>query len=568
LAEETLRQVFSPRDTKLFPLRVEALRVERGDTVEPGTVLLTLKTAQGKTLAMRSPLAGTVTQIAAGVGDSLASPRALVIVAEADTRVVDGEWEEADDQPSPSPGDAAGGTRERTGPDAASDFPRRRTGRKTRGALIGVAAGLAALALAYPFYGEDLLQALRTAAPSARTAASTAPSASSGTATATTRAPKPAPPSGPLTKAAMTARDLGDQRQGLTDAPRFVGLGVLRIERKNRKPLDCEAVAISGRFAAISTLCYEPTVSEYGEQDDMRMSFYAFRPIVTRRKNGTSDEIPGIRRLRRLDVKAVHVWPGRVGDDGVASIALAEFASTAPDSIGSAGFWRFTKNSAPPLLAFRGVALDDPGRYHRVALNCRYWLAETAEAPGDRPLPLATDPDCAPGAGPRRGAIRARHENGKMYFAGFFTSQRRNGKTVRHAVAFSPADTQLLRLAKGGDPLPANRMTVRPGKRLDASGKGLGLRFSNPCERTIAFHILGSNTMSARQRLLTYKVPAGRATPVERHLEPAYFQIGIGQTDRGPIPGSRRETFDDKRLDLVPFKNKSGMELQVTAICD
>lgn len=564
LAADTLRQVFSPRDTKLFPLRIEALRVERGDTVEAGTVLLTLKTAQGKTLAMRSPLAGTVTQIAAGAGDSLASPRALVIIAEADTSVVDGEWEEADDQPSPSPGDAAGGTREQAGPDAASDLPRRRAGRKTRGALIGVAAGLAALALAYPFYGEDLLQALRTTDTSPRVNAST-PSSAASVASAPSG---PAAYTGPLSKAVMSARDLGDLRQGVSKAPRFVGLGVLRIERDDRKPLECEAVAISERFAAISTLCYEPTVSEYGEQDDMRMSFHALRPIATRGSSGDSVKVPGFWRLRRLDVKAVHVWPGRVGDDGVASIALAEFASAAPGAIGSAGFWRFTENSAPPLLAFRGAALDEPDRYHRMGLNCRYWLAEKAEASGNRPLPLATDPDCAPDAGPKRGAIRARHDNGKIYFAGFFISQQRSGKTVRYAVAFSPADTELLRLAKGGEPLPANRMTVRPGKRLDASGKGLGLRLSNPCDEPTSFHVLGSNTMAGKKNLLSYKVIARGSTAVLQPLDPAYFNIGIGQANRGRIPGSQREIFKDQVLDLVPFKNKSGLELQITASCD
>ncbi|WP_029059732.1 hypothetical protein [Stappia stellulata] len=562
------KQVFSPRDTTLFPLQIEEVRVRQGDTVEAGTVLLTLKTAPGKTLAMRSPLAGTVTQIAAGVGDSLANPRALVILTEADDDMIDGEWEEAADHPSPSPGDTAAESTDRARPDTASDLPPRRDSRNRRGPLVGIAAGLAALALAYPLYGEDLLQALRTTDPSAHTASTKASSASSGTPTAMTRAAETAPYSGPLSKTAMRARDLGDQRQGLTDAQRFVGLGVLRIERGDRNSLDCEAVVVSDRFAAISTICYEPAIAEYGEQDNMRMSFQTLRPIIARNERGERDEVPGLSRLRRLDVEALHVWPGMVGKDGVASIALAEFASAAPGSIGSSGFWRFTKNSAPPVLAFRGVALDDPGRYHRLALNCRYWLAENAETSGNRPLSLGTDPDCARDAGPRRGAIRARHENGKMYFAGFFTSQRRSGKIVRHAVAFSPADTELLRLAKNGDALPDNRMTVRPGKRLEAGGKGLGLRFSNPCDRTIAFHILGSNTMSARQRLLTYKVTAGRATPVEWHLEPAYSRIGIGQRDRGPIPGSRRKTFDGKRLDLVPFKNKSGMELQVTAICD
>ena len=48
LAADKLRQVFSPRDEKLFPLQVGDLRVKQGDHVEAGALLMTLKTATGK----------------------------------------------------------------------------------------------------------------------------------------------------------------------------------------------------------------------------------------------------------------------------------------------------------------------------------------------------------------------------------------------------------------------------------------------------------------------------------------------------------------------------------------
>ncbi|WP_349360182.1 hypothetical protein [Stappia sp.] len=559
MAADKLRQVFSPRDEALFPLQVLAVRVTPGEQVAPGAVLLTLKTATGKTLAMRSPLAGAIAQIAAGAGDTLARPRVLVTIAEDDADVVDGEWEDA---PEPSHiSDAGDDGAARAGDATAAPSAGRRSWRTPVLAAIAV---LLALGVAYPLVGEDLRQALRSSPPPSRTST---PEVTGSRAASSPAAATPARYSGRLSEAAMRARDIGDAVLGWRDAPRFVGLGVLRIERGERTPITCEAVAISDRFAAISTLCYEPAIAEYGDQEDMRVSFEMLRPVVSGNRQGNGDEVPGFWRLRRLNVKALHVWPGRVGDEGTASIALAEFADPAPGTLGASGFWRFTEKSAPPVVTFRGIAPDAPARLHAKGLTCRYWLAQGADAPGSGPLSLDGDPACGADVGPRRGPIRVRHANGRMYFAGFFTAQRRTGKILRRAVAFSRADTQLMRLAKDGAALPHNRMTVRPLRRLDDGASGLGLRFTNPCDRKIAFHILGSNTMSGRQNLKEYTLPAGHVTPVEHHLEPAYFHVGVGQAGRGPIRGSKRDTFKDRTLHLVPFRNKSGMELQIVAAC-
>jgi len=561
LATDKLRQVFSPRDEALFPLQVLEVRVTTGEQVAPGAVLLTLKTATGKTLAMRSPLAGAIAQIAAGAGDTLARPRVLVTIAEDDADVVDGEWEDAR-EPQPSPVSDAGddGPTQAGAPTATPSADRR----SWRAPILGGLAALVALVIAYPLVGEDLWQALRSSPPAGRTSA---PVVAGSSATAGPSSADTNRYSGPLSEAAMRARDIGDAVLGWRDAPRFVGLGVLRVERDERTPITCEAVAISDSFAAISTLCYQPAIAEYGDQEDMRVSFEMLRPVVSGNRQGNGGEVPGFWRLRRLNVKALHVWPGRVGDEGIASIALAEFADPAPGALGASGFWRFTEKSAPPVLTFRGIAPDAPARLHAKGLTCRYWLAEGADAPGTGPLSLDSDPACGADVGPRRGPIRVRHANGKMYFAGFFAAQRRAGKILRRAVAFSRADTQLMRLAKDGGALPHNRMTVRPLRRLDDGASGLGLRFTNPCDRKVAFHILGSNTMSGRQNLKEYTLPAGHVTPVEHHLEPAYFHVGVGQAGRGPIRGSKRETFKDRTLHLVPFRNKSGMELQVAADC-
>ncbi|WP_157727511.1 hypothetical protein [Stappia sp. ES.058] len=556
--------MFSPRDTTLFPLRIEEVRVRQGDTVEAGTVLLILKTASGKTLAMRSPLAGTVTQIAAGVGDSLANPRALVVIAEVNDGVVDGEWEEAAGHPSPPPGDAAAESTDRAGPDTASDLPPRRDSGNRRGPFIGIAAALVALALAYPLFGEDLLQALSTTGASPRATTSR----TSSDAAAASASAGPASYTGPLSEAVMSARDFGDQRLGWIDAPRFVGLGVLRIERGDRSPLDCAAVAVSDRFAAISTMCYEPAIAEYGEQGDMRMSFQALRPIVARDERGERGEVPGFSRLHRLDVKALHVWPGYLGDTDTATIALAEFAAPAPKAIGRSGFWRISETSAPPVLALHGMSLRTPDRFRRKALVCRYWLPEDADAPDARQsLPLSADPACGPDTGPRSGPIRAPHDNGKMYFAGFSTSQRRAGKTIRHARSLSHGDLQLLRAAKDGTDLPRNRMTVRPMKRLDTRGPGMGIRLSNPCKENAEFRMLGYNMLSDKKNMRTYRVRPGPLPGVEALFDPSFNSVAVNQIGRERIWGTQRQTFKDRSYELVPFKNKTGMEIQVTAVC-
>ncbi len=580
LAADKLRQVFSPRDEKLFPLQVGDLRVKQGDHVEAGALLMTLKTATGKTLAMRSPLAGSVTMIAAGAGDSLASPRVLVTIAEAGEDIVDGEWEDA---PEPSSqGGSAGTARENATASRADpargpspDDTAQAGSAQGRGKRIAAAiAVLAVLIGGYAFFGKDLDPGMGAAsvtrpAPQKKVASSNG-NASSGRDSGkkqTVARTKPKVYDGPLAKEVMLRRDVGANPLGWSEDDRFVAHGQLGIKFTGGRIGSCEAVLLSDRYAVFSRLCYNPEYKTSTTLDAMTVTFRAFRAASQSDGRGGHQDIRGFWRVWEVDVAAIHYWTGKV-DGSNTAIALAELVKPAPRGIGRAGYWRFTEKSAPPVLTLRNMSFQNPEKFYRRGVTCRYWLLENAERPtAEKPIPLRVDPNCEGAQEMVTGTFRVPYSNGNSYFAGFFQVRGQvDNRPFILAAGFSKGDERIIRGAKEGD-VPSGAVTLRPMGR-NKSHRYARILLSNPCKRDRHFFTIGVDKSSRDKRRIEYNAPAGKANWVKNPLGGKYDYFGLNEVGSRRGPGTRKFKFKNRTYHLVPFENDSDVKVMATASCN
>jgi hypothetical protein len=569
LASDRLRQVFSPRDDKLFPLTIGELRVRQGDHVEAGALLMTLRTATGKTLAMRSPLAGSISMIAAGAGDSLASPRVLVTIAETGEDIVDGEWEDAPERP-PEVSDPAPQKDQPPGADRASEETVRsrdgETSRDRRGRGRRIAAAIAVLAVligGYAIYAQD---------SGSRTPARTAPPGKAagtvnGSASQPPRTQKRAPYDGPLSRSAMLKRDIGATPLGWHDDGRFIGHGQLTISFPDDRNAACEAVLVARRYVAFSRLCYDPGATRNMTREGMRVTFQAFRAAAQSDGRGGHQDIRGFWRVWKIDAAAIHLWPRPV-DGSSTSIALAELVNPAPGAIGTSGHWRFTESSAPPVLHLRNLSFLQPEKLYRQGVSCRYWLADGARRPtGEDPMPLLVDPDCSGSEEMTSGVVRVPYSNGKSYFAGFFQARARTGDTpFIFAAGFSKADDRIIRGAREGT-LPPGAVTLTPTGRSERS-RLAQILVANPCKSEKRFHVIGVDKSSGNKRRIEYAIPAGKATWIKNTLGTRYDYFGLNQAGGKRGPGTRKFRFRSRTYHLVPFNNDSSVGAMATASCN
>ena len=511
MAADKLRQVFSPRDEKLFPLQVSEVHVRQGEPVEAGALLMTLKTATGKTLAMRSPLAGKIAVLAAGAGDSLASPRALVSINEEVAAAAESQPEpKPEPQPSPSPGPAD--APRASSPDSPTDTApsAEKPKRSLRKPLIAAATVAAIAAVGYALIENNRPRDVRTAASVTRTAPTERPRTPAGTGTAVARPPAPEPRiySGPLSKAAMKQRDLSAVGLGWRDDGSFTGHGSLRIDFPDGRMGQCSAVMISRRYVAATRYCAELDLRSDSTRNGMSITFETYRPVTTSDGRGGRQDIRGFWRVWRLSASAMHFWPRPV--DGAESlIALAELAEPAPSEIGSAGFWRFTEKSPPPFAILRNQSFLEPEKYFYRGVGCRYWMSKPSDFPtSTKPPLLRIDPDCEEAKELTSGTLRVPYTDGNTYFTGFYFSQRPQGQEqITLAATFSKADDAILSGGKKDD-LPPGYVTLTVSGRLEKS-RGTGILLSNPCTSEREFVLIASDRSKREKRQWEYRLRPG-----------------------------------------------------------
>lgn len=63
------KRLLTPRDAGLYPLKIESIEVESAGLVASGDLLLVMRVADGRRMAMRAPMAGRMLRITASVGD-------------------------------------------------------------------------------------------------------------------------------------------------------------------------------------------------------------------------------------------------------------------------------------------------------------------------------------------------------------------------------------------------------------------------------------------------------------------------------------------------------------------
>ena len=76
------KRLLTPRDPALYPLRVERLAAEPAALVETGDLLAVLRSADGRQIAMRAPLAGRMLRMMVSQGDVLAAPLCAMTMRE------------------------------------------------------------------------------------------------------------------------------------------------------------------------------------------------------------------------------------------------------------------------------------------------------------------------------------------------------------------------------------------------------------------------------------------------------------------------------------------------------
>jgi hypothetical protein len=94
----TLKKLLSPRGAD-YPITISEVFVQKGEPIAKGARLFELKTATGKRMMMRAPLAGRVELLAGGAGDILETQRPLAGIEEAVDEVY-AEVEETDEDES------------------------------------------------------------------------------------------------------------------------------------------------------------------------------------------------------------------------------------------------------------------------------------------------------------------------------------------------------------------------------------------------------------------------------------------------------------------------------------
>lgn len=574
MAADKLRQVFSPRDEKLFPLQIGEVHVRQGDPVEAGTLLMTLKTATGKTLAMRSPLAGKIAVLAAGAGDSLASPRALVSINEEVAAAAESQPEpKPEPQPTPSPGPAE--APRASSPDAPANAPTaaapsaEKPKRSLRKPLIAAATVAAIAAAGYALIENNRPRDIRSMASATRTTPTERPRTTTGAGAAVARpsVQQPKTYSGPLSKAVMKQRDVSATGLGWRDDGGFTGHGSIRVDFPNGRMEQCAAVLISNRYVAVTRYCAELNLRSHSKQDGMKITFETYRPVTTSDGRGGRQDIRGFWRVWRVSASAMHFWPRPV--DGAESlIALVELSEPAPSEIGAAGFWRFSENAAPPFAVLRNQSFLEPDKFFYRGVSCRYWMSKPADVPtSSKPTLLRIDPDCEEAKELTSGTLRVPYTDGKTYFTGFFFSIESKGNEKETlAATFSKADDAILSGGKKGN-LPPGYVTLTVSGRLEKS-RGTGILLSNPCTSEREFVLIASDRSKREKRQWEYRLRPGATSWADMSLDSRFESFGLNQAGSGRSAGTERIKFKGSNYNLVPFNNKADVSIMATASCN
>jgi hypothetical protein len=582
MASGKIKQLFSPRDDALFPITVETVHVAVGASVTAGDALLTFRTATEKTLVMRTPLDGVVETIGAGTGDMLARPRVLVTVAQHDEAPAApeqaaatpaanpgeasapagetslGDWEISDPDPVPTAAKAA--PRDTAAPQgtASPGAPAASASGSARKPLVAAIAVVAALGLGYVVFAPAP-SSPPEAAPQTKTAA---PATSKP---AAKPAAQPASYSGPLSRARMLARDLGDRTLGWASQGNLLGHGILRIE-KDGAPSSCPAVLISKRYAIFSRMCLDPKASSNQREEGAHAYFETIRPF--RARSGKDwKEVSGFWNIWQLDVKALHFWKDEVVDGSPSSIGVAELAETAPGRIGFAGHWRITSQSAPGTLDLRSYAAFEPSKYYSGGVTCRYWLHHNASRADDtKGLPLTVDPDCEDVIDIRSGAFEVRYTNGKDYLGGFFRIGARDGKPSIFAVSFSKSDDAIIRGAKDGK-LPGGWITISPTERHKPDDMARFL-LANPCsDGPTEFNVIATDTKTGDKLHTRFTQPSQTYGWSKADIGRKFDRIAMSEFEGSKRFGTSRVTLRDKTFEALEVPNKPGFKMLIESEC-
>ncbi len=595
---DNLRHVMSPRDTALFPILVGSVMVREGSMVDRDTVLMTLRTADGRTLAARPGVAGRVVAVSVGQGDTLASPRPIVTVAVTDTAA-----KPAAPEPTPAaaaPADApsvlapARGLKDPWMPDKLGVV-----------ALLVVLVGnmiwqevrskypqtTAVAAAAAPALGTPPSPAPATAATSApaqttvvippATLPAPVPAAKPAPAPAPTSRPKPKY-SGPLLREARIHKkplppldfDVSRQRFGET----FQSHGFLRFldSESGRILLNCPAVAVSPTLVAFPLTCTSHDEDEaivstsvkavFVQIEQMWRASFDLSPPV---------RIPGFHRMKADPVSELIFFGDRKTRVAFAIDPL--FAGNGP-TIGLARVPNGITSVYPTVVNEFYVETPPSVLDISYETSCRYWLHDsvTEVSRRDNP-PLTVDVEgCGfditrsyafiPGyVSSQHGAFRIRYDGPWDGFAGFYRPH--NGGIV--AVPLSSFDLAILVAAKRDEPLPEvtgrNRLISPPHVGPEAAF----LFLSNRCSRDAKLTVYDKDTgFTGRENAYTLNVPAGFVGVHQSELHPKdFFTIGFA-FDRAPnaFPYDRM-TNSGRSVPAVSTINTRGTSYYITVPC-
>lgn len=563
---DSLKQVFSPRDPALFPITVGEVRVAPGAQVAPDTVLMTLRTSDGKTLAMRSPVPGRVVLIAAGPGDVLASPRPLVSIA---------ETLPADDAPPGAPAGDSPAEAEAAVPPAkplAEDAPSA-TGPQAppsgststnagRIAMIAAAALVVAVAVFAVLPGAE--EPPRTAAPPTLSASPASPPASSAVPQPAETLPRAAdaPPvqTGPLSRDVMLARSLDGRATGRAATGRIPGQGLLAVQRHGSF-VQCPAILVSDRHAITTRLCLDVRSTSDVTEEDSTITFRSARPYA----EGSIDSRSYF-HFWQTGVTAVHVWHGEVEGGSPVSLALVELAEAAPKALGRSGHWSMTSASAPPLLDLRSYSATQPLPGNAETVACRYWLHERATPEvSQNGMPLTVDPNC-PDARPLvDGPFMARHADGTSYFAGFYSREGRYKTESIVALALSRGDEAVIASARNGTLLPGSvRLFPTQAQPPRPSHQVL---VSNPCDTPTRFVAISAGKKRNTETRVIYEVDANTASSLVLNLKPDDDTLFLSETTMRPAQGLVRHDFEGEVYYGLDFDVTSPLQMLLVTEC-
>jgi hypothetical protein len=609
LKNDGIKQVFSPRDLKYFPITIADVKVSATAKVETGDVLMLLKTADDKTLAMRAPMAGTIAMVGASTGDVLASPRALLtlepvttpqsdetvqqaggdtVSAGADKKAPDTGSESASvhtEERKPKPQSVPEGTLSdkasaKAGSRTAS-APAARTGLKlTTGNVI--ALGLLFVALAWVgveyFSGESsnsLPPMKKITSP-----ASKAPANATSTAKTASPAQKEGAYNGSLQRRKMASRDLEGLGVGIVEAARLNGQGRMFITAGGQTA-DCPAVIISSKHAVVPMYCFEKARINYSETTGITAVFLNARLYEQKVRVSTSTNITASGQsttteyeplqsndyfdLLTVDVAKFTTWSVD-GTPDATTIVLAEFSKAAPSSLGYAGTWSFSESSAPPVIQLQGYTLHNPLGMRGFARNCRYWMAERFWGKEAKTfLPLAVDPYCPNTAELNDGAFKARYKDGKTYLAGFYSSDVPTVAPNLFAFPFTSFDMKIIRGAQGkGFPAGAEELPTGGQDSVPATPR---LFLSNRCKNSLEVNAFGMDRLNGKIHRKWKTYPANSLNWVDVKFAPEFRNIGFTAGLGYPEPGRLKEVFDGKTYQLPWFPNSETFSMLYVPEC-